>query len=263
MVKNFIVRHSNAQEKLEKAKGTLAAYGITIQNKQSLFSKEIVEKAKKEGTKFKIIKTDMNYDIYKENLSPYYGIVEFPEINPKLVEAYDAVVDATARGVNKFLNTLVYNGADEACSISTFEEALTKDISRVQDKTKSSISKYKKEGPTLETVQVDAAMEKLTFTVKDLNKTIGLATDSKRLDFIKGLDKSLTQTIKNFQKLKDSTIEGVSEANTTKTRIALGKISSYLTTHMDAMNVSAINLTKAVLITAKNINALNRKGNFN
>ena len=263
MVKNFIVRHSNAQEKLERAKGTLAAYGITIQNKHSLFSKEIVEKAKKEGTKFKIIKTDMNYDIYKENLSPYYGIVEFPEINPKLVEAYDAVVDATAPGVNKFLNTLVYNGADEACSTSTFEEALTKDISRVQDKIKSSISKYKKEGPTLETVQVDAAMEKLTFTVEDLYRTIDLATNTKRLDFIKGLDKSLTQTIKNFQKLKDSTIEGVSEANTTKTRIALGKISSYLTTHMDAMNVSAINLTKAVLITAKNINALNRKGNFN
>ena len=261
MVKNFIVRHSNAQEKLEKAKGTLAAYGITIQNKQSLFSKEIVEKAKKEGTKFKIIKTDMNSDI-NEGMSPYFGIVEFPEINPKLVEAYDAVVDATATGVNKFLNTLVYNGADEACSTSTFEEALTKDISRVQDKIKSSISKYKKEGPTLETVQVDAAMEKLTFTVEDLYKTLDLATNRKRLDFIKGLDKSLTQTIKNFQKLKDSTIEGVSEANTTKTRIALGKISSYLTTHMDAMNVSAINLTKAVLITVKNINALNRKGNF-
>lgn len=105
-------------------------------------------------------------------------------------------------------------------------------------------------------------MEKLEFTVKDLYRTIDLATNRKRLDFIKGLDKSITQTIKNFQKLKDSTIEGVSEANTTKTRIALGKISSYLTTHMDAMNVSAINLTKAVFITVKNINALNRKGNF-
>ncbi len=262
MVKNFIVRHSDAQEKMRNARGILGTYLMTLLNKENLFSKEIVEKAKKEGTKFKIIKTDMNSDI-NEGISPYFGIVEFPEINTKLVEAYDAVVDATASGVNKFLNTLVYNGSDEACSTSTFEEALTKDISRVQDKIKSSISKYKKEGPTLETVQVDAATEKLTFTVKDLYKTIDLASDSKRLDFIKGLDKSLTQTIKNFQKLKDSTIEGVSEANTTKTRIALGKISSYLTTHIDAMNVSAINLTKAVLITAKNINALNRKGRFN
>ena len=260
MVKNFIVRHSDAQEKLLNARGILGNYATKIFIKESLFSKEIVEKAKKEGTKFKIIKTDMNSDVNEGLLSPYFGVVEFPPINPKLVEAYDAVVDATAAGVNKFLNTLVYNGADEACSTSTFEEALTKDISRFQDKIKSSISKYKKEGPTLETVQVDAAMEKLEFTVKDLYRTIALATNTKRLDFIKGLDKSLTQTIKNFQKLKDSTIEGVSEANTTKTRIALGKISSYLTTHMDAMNVTAINLTKAVLITAKNINALNRKG---
>ena len=261
MVKNFIVRHSDARKKLQSAKGTLAAYMMTIAKKDSLFSREIVEKAKKEGTKFKIINTDMNADI-NEGMSPYFGIVEFPEINPNLVEAYDAVVDATATGVNKFLNTLVYTGADEACSISTFEEALTKDVSRLQNKIKSSISKYKKEGPTLETVQVDAAMEKLTFTVKDLYRTIGLVTDSKRIESIKGLDRSLTQTIKNFQKLKDNTIEGVSEANITKTRIALGKISSYLMTHMDAMNVSEINLTKAVLITVKNINALNRKGNF-
>ena len=262
MVKNFIARHFDAQEKLERAKDTLAAYEIGMLNKHKLFSKEIVEKARKEGTKFKIIKTDMNSDI-REGLSPYFGIVEFPEFNPRLVKAYDAVVDATALGVNNFLNTLVYNGADEACSTSTFEEALTKDISRVQDKIKSSISKYKKEGPTLETVQVDAAMEKLAFTVNDLDRAIRLATDREIYYFLKGLDKSITQTIKNFKKLKDSTIEGVSEANTTKTRIALGKISSYLTTHMDAMNVSAINLTKAVLITVKNINALNRKGNFN
>ena len=106
MVKNFIVRHSDAQEKLRRAEGRLAAYMITLYNKENLFSKEIVEKAKKEGTKFKIIKTDMNSDI-NEGISPYFGIVEFPEINTKLVEAYDAVVDATASGVNKFLNTLI------------------------------------------------------------------------------------------------------------------------------------------------------------
>ena len=36
MVKNFIVRHSDAQEKLERAKGTLAVYMIKIYN--NLFS---------------------------------------------------------------------------------------------------------------------------------------------------------------------------------------------------------------------------------
>ena len=122
-------------------------------------------------------------------------------------------------------------------------------------------AKGKKEGPKMDTLKTEEAVEVLSFIIDDLLPLAENVLEVNINRIIKDIMKAIDVAIKDLQSFKDvpddkGNVTTVSDNNLTKARLSLHKVASGISVYLDASYVSYTNLTKSILLTMKNVDSL-------
>ena len=246
MIKNLLSRNKDVEKKMINAANVLRKYEVKLYN-DTLFSADKIKKAKEAGTRFKVIAD--------------YGMVHHEKKRSDIIGAASFMFTTESDSVTKFLNALVPNGADENLSAGDYEKKLTKIVLAETSELKERSAKYKKEGPKMRTLDVEETIDALHDIVPQILDLVEEMLKNDVLDYLKAINSAIDRSIKELQSFKDvpddkGNVTTVSDNNLTKARLSLHKVSTCVNAYIDSAYVTDINITKALLLTIKNLDSL-------
>lgn len=248
MIKNFLSRNKDVEKKLINAANVLRKYEIRLNN-DTLFSPDKFTKAKEAGTVFKVIAD--------------YGMVKHDKKRSDIIGAASFMFTTESDSVTKFLNALVPNGADENLSAGDYEKKLTKIVLAETRELKERSAKYKKEGPKMRQLGVKETVDAIYDIVPQILDLVEETLEKDVNGYLKEINAAIDKSIKELQSFKEvpddkGNVTTVSDNNLTKARLSLHKVSTCVNAYIDSAYVTDTNITKAILLTIKNIESLSK-----